>query len=164
MLDELERGMLNYRDVIIREFHVNPDEIPGAGAAGGLGTALMVFLGGTLKPGIETVLDLIRFDGRLSGVSLVVTGEGRADWQSCFGKVMQGIGGRCRRYGIPVVALVGGMGDGAEQIYGCGVSSMMTTVNAVMELEEALKRAEELYYSGAVRMFRILKVGMELNG
>lgn len=164
VLDELERGMINYRDVIIREFHVNPDEIPGAGAAGGLGTALMVFLGGTLKSGIETVLDLIKFDDRLSGVSLVVTGEGRADWQSCFGKVMQGIGSRCRRHGIPAVALVGGMGDGAEQIYGCGISSMMTTVNAVMELEEALRRAEELYYSGAVRMFRILKVGMGLNG
>lgn len=164
VLDELERGMQNYRDVIIREFHVNPDEVPGAGAAGGLGTALMVFLGGTLKSGIETVLDLIRFDERLSGVSLVVTGEGRADWQSCFGKVMQGIGGRCRRHGIPAVALVGGMGDGAEQIYGCGISSMMTTVNAVMELEEALRRAEELYYTGAVRMFQFLKVGMGLNG
>lgn len=164
VLDELERGMQNYRDVIIREFHVNPDKIPGAGAAGGLGTALMVFLGGTLKSGIETVLDLIRFDDRLTGVSLVVTGEGRADWQSCFGKVMQGIGGRCRRHGIPAVALVGGMGDGAEQIYGCGISSMMTTVNAVMELEEALRRAEELYYTGAVRMFQFLKVGMGLNG
>ena len=77
---------------------------------------------------------------------------------------MQGIGGRCRRYGIPAIALVGGMGDGAEQIYDCGISSMMTTVNAVMELEEALRRAEELYYSGAVRMFRIIKVGMGLNG
>lgn len=164
VLDELEQGMQNYRDVLIREFHVNPDEIPGAGAAGGLGAALMVFLGGTLKSGIETVLDLIRFDEWLAGVSLVVTGEGRADWQSCFGKVMQGIGGRCRKHGIPAVALVGGMGDGAEQIYGCGISSMMTTVNAAMDLEEALRRAEELYYSGAVRMFRILKVGMAMNG
>ena len=164
VLDELERGMQNYRDVIIRELHVNPDEIPGAGAAGGLGTALMVFLHATLKSGIEAVLDLIRFDDRLKGVSLVVTGEGRADWQSCFGKVMHGVGNRCRKYGIPVIALVGGMGEGAEQILDCGINSMVTTVNAVMELDEALERAEELYYSGAIRMFRLLKTGIEMAG
>ena len=164
VLDELERGMQNYRDVIIREFQVDPDEIQGAGAAGGLGAALMVFLQATLKSGIETVLDLIGFDDMLNNVTLVVTGEGRADWQSCFGKVMQGVGKRCRKYGIPVVALVGAMGEGAEQLYDFGITSMMTTVNSVMELEEALGRAEELYYCGAVRMFRIIKAGMEMAG
>ena len=164
VLDELERGMQNYRDVIIREFQVDPDEIQGAGAAGGLGAALMVFLQATLKSGIETVLELIGFDDMLNNVTLVVTGEGRADWQSCFGKVMQGVGKRCRKYGIPVVALVGAMGEGAEQLYDFGITSMMTTVNSVMELEEALGRAEELYYCGAVRMFRIIKAGMEMAG
>ncbi|MBS6222499.1 MAG: glycerate kinase [[Clostridium] symbiosum] len=164
VLDELERGMQNYRDVIIREFQVDPDEIQGAGAAGGLGAALMVFLQATLKSGIETVLDLIGFDDMLNNVTLVVTGEGRADWQSCFGKVMQGVGKRCRKYGIPVVALVGAMGESAEQLYDFGITSMMTTVNSVMELEEALGRAEELYYCGAVRMFRIIKAGMEMAG
>ena len=164
VLDELERGMQNYRDVIIREFQVDPDEIQGAGAAGGLGAALMVFLQATLKSGIVTVLDLIGFDDMLNNVTLVVTGEGRADWQSCFGKVMQGVGKRCRKYGIPVVALVGAMGEGAEQLYDFGITSMMTTVNSVMELEEALGRAEELYYCGAVRMFRIIKAGMEMAG
>ena len=164
VLDELERGMQNYRDVIIREFQVDPDQIQGAGAAGGLGAALMVFLQATLKSGIETVLDLIGFDDMLNNVMLVVTGEGRADWQSCFGKVMQGVGKRCRKYGIPVVALVGAMGEGAEQLYDFGITSMMTTVNSVMELEEALGRAEELYYCGAVRMFRMIKAGMEMAG
>ena len=164
VLDELERGMQNYSDVIIREFQVDPDQIQGAGAAGGLGAALMVFLQATLKSGIETVLDLIGFDDMLNNVTLVVTGEGRADWQSCFGKVMQGVGKRCRKYGIPVVELVGAMGEGAEQLYDFGITSMMTTFYSVMELEEALGRAEELYYCGAVRMFRIIKAGMEMAG
>ena len=88
----LEAGMVNYRDRIRKQFGIDPDAIEGAGAAGGLGTALMVFLGGEMKSGIETVLDLIGFDRRLEGVDLVVTGEGRTDWQSCFGKVMQGVG------------------------------------------------------------------------
>lgn len=89
----------------------------------------MVFLHAELKSGIETVLDLIDFDSRLENVSMVVTGEGRTDWQSCFGKVIQGIGMRCKRKGIPAVALVGAMGEGAEKIYDFGICSIMTTVN-----------------------------------
>ncbi|MBE5987580.1 MAG: glycerate kinase [Paenibacillaceae bacterium] len=162
VLDQLENGMINYRNIIIQKFGINPDEIPGSGAAGGLGAALCIFLGGQLKSGIETVLDLIDFDSRLHGVSLVVTGEGRADWQSCFGKVMQGIGERCRRRGIPAVALTGSMGPGAEKIYDYGIRSIMTTVNGVMDLNEAFNRAEDLYYQGAIRMFRLIALGMEL--
>lgn len=160
-LDELERGMCLYRDVIIKEFGVNPDEIAGAGAAGGLGGALAVFLGAKMKSGIEVVLDLIDFDSYLEGVSLVVTGEGRLDGQSCYGKVVKGVGMRCKKHGIPAVALVGSMGEGAELIYDFGIASIMTTVNAVRELREILEEAEELYYDAAVRMFSLVKLGME---
>lgn len=163
VLDELERGMQNYRDVIVREFGIDPDEMPGSGAAGGLGAALLVFLHAELKSGIETVLDLIDFDSRLEDVSLVVTGEGRTDWQSCFGKVMQGIGMRCKRKNIPAVALAGAMGEGAEKIYDFGICSIMTTVNGIMELDQALENAEELYYHGALRMFRFIKTGMAIQ-
>ncbi len=163
ILDELERGMQNYRDVIIRKFGVDPDDIPGSGAAGGLGAALMVFLNASPKSGIETVLDLIDFDGLLEGVSLVVTGEGQTDWQSCFGKVMQGVGRRCKDHRIPAIALVGSLGKGAEQIFDYGIDSLMTTVDAVMTLDEALSRAQELYYNGAVRMFRFVKTGMMMR-
>jgi glycerate kinase len=162
VLDQLEKGMENYRNIIIQEFGINPDQIPGSGAAGGMGAALCVFLGGQLKSGIETVLDLIDFDAHLEGTSLVVTGEGRADWQSCFGKVMQGIGQRCRQRGVAAVALTGSMGPGAEKIYDYGIRSIMTTVNGVMELNEAFDRAEDLYYQGALRMFRLIQLGMEL--
>lgn len=163
VLDELERGMQNYRDVMIRELGIDPDHMPGSGAAGGLGAALLVFLHAELKSGIETVLDLIDFDSRLEDVSMVVTGEGRTDWQSCFGKVIQGIGMRCKRKGIPAIALVGAMGEGAEKIYDFGICSIMTTVNGVMELDKALENAEDLYYQGALRMFRFIKTGMEIQ-
>lgn len=161
--EELEAGMCSYRDVIRESFGIDCDEIPGAGAAGGLGAALKVFFGGEMKSGIETVLDLIRFDERLEGVDLVVTGEGRTDWQSCFGKVMQGVGMHAKAKGIPVLGLSGSLGKNAMDICGCGVSSLMTTVNAPMPLSEALERAEELYYEGAVRMFRFVKAGMDIR-
>ena len=160
--EELEKGMCSYRDVIRETFGIDCDGIPGTGAAGGLGAALMVFLGGEMKSGIETVLDLIRFDERLEGVDLVVTGEGRTDWQSCFGKVMQGVGMRAKAKGIPVLGLSGSLGKNAMDICSCGIASLMTTVNAPMPLSEALERAEELYYEGALRMFRFVSTGMEI--
>ena len=163
ILDELEKGMQNYRDVIIREFGINPDEIKGAGAAGGLGAALKVFLGAEMKSGIETVLDLIDFDERIKGVDLVVTGEGRTDWQSCFGKVMQGVGDRSKKQEVPVIALCGGLGKDYEKIFDHGIDSIMTTVDGPMPLQEALDKAEELYYKGAVRMFRFIKTGIRVK-
>ena len=159
---ELESGMINYRDIIKREFDMDCDQVEGAGAAGGLGAALKVFLSGEMKSGIETVLELIHFDDRLNGVDLVVTGEGRTDWQSCFGKVMRGVGVHAKAKHIPAVGLSGSLGRGALDITGHGVESLMTTVNAPMSLRDALDNAELLYYEGAVRMFRFIRTGMTI--
>lgn len=161
--ERLECGMCNYRDVIVRDLGVDPDQIAGSGAAGGLGAALAVFLHAQLKSGIQTVLDLIDFDARLEGVSLVVTGEGRTDWQSCHGKVMQGVGERCQAQGVPAIGLCGSLGTGALQILDHGIESLMVTENAPMTLEEALGNARELYLEAAVRMFRLVRVGMRMG-
>ena len=163
ILDRLEAGMMHYAAVIQEKLGVDADHFEGAGAAGGLGAAFTVFLKANMKSGVETVLDLIDFDGLLEGVDLVVTGEGRIDWQSAFGKVPSGIGMRCKRKGIPAVAIVGGMGDGAEKIYDFGVESILPTINGAMDIKEALDRAVELYSGAADRMFRMLKVGMSLK-
>ena len=161
--NDLEAGMCNYRDIIKEQFDLDMDTIPGSGAAGGLGTALMVFLNGTLKSGIETVLDLVDFDEHLKDVDIVVTGEGATDWQSVFGKVMQGVGVHCKKRHIPAVAIVGSMGSGAEDIFDYGIESIITTVNNIMPLSDALNHAEELYLGAARRMFRLLKAGMQMR-
>ena len=122
----------------------------------------MAFLGGTLKSGLETVLELVDFDRRLDGVSLVVTGEGATDSQSVCGKVLQGVGMHCKARDIPAVAIVGSMGNGAELVYEYGIDSIITTVNRIMPLSEALDRAEELYLNAAERMFRMLYAGKKL--
>ena len=163
ILDELEAGMKSYAKVAGEALGRDIDNLPGAGAAGGLGAAACGFLNATLKSGIETVLDLIDFDRMLEGVDVVVTGEGRIDWQSAFGKVPSGIGMRCKNKGLPAVAIVGGMGKGAEKIYEFGVESIIPTINGAMDIDEALERAEELYQGAAERMFRFLKVGMAVS-
>nr|MBP7349369.1 glycerate kinase [Butyrivibrio sp.] len=88
--------------------------------------------------------------------------EGRADAQSCNGKVMQGIGNFCMKKNIPVIALTGSIADGAEMLFANGITSIMTTVNAPMTLEAAIRDADELYYHAAVRMFRMVQIGMRL--
>lgn len=159
MQKRLEAGMCRYRDLIRKTCNTDPDAIAGSGAAGGLGCALCVFLHGEMRSGIRTVLELIGFESRLKDVDLVVTGEGRTDWQSCYGKVMQGIGMFCKEKNIPVIGLSGSLGKGAEDIFQYGVESLITSVDAPMPMEEAFARAEELYLSAARRMFRILRAG-----
>lgn len=163
ILDELEAGMKQYASVILEKLGKDVDKIAGAGAAGGLGAALCVFLHAELKSGIETVLDLIDFDTLLDGTDLVVTGEGRIDWQSAFGKVPSGVGMRCKNKSVPAVAIVGGMGDGAEKIYEFGVESIIPTINGAMDISEALEWAEELYANAADRLFRMVRVGMKMK-
>ena len=163
ILDELEQGMIHYAALIREKVGTDVDQIPGSGAAGGLGAAFCVFLKAEMKSGIETVLDLIHFDELLEGVDLVITGEGRIDWQSAFGKVPSGIGNRCRKKGIPAIAIVGGMGDKAEMIFDHGIDSIITTINGAMGIDEALERAEELYAGAAERAFRMVKAGMKIS-
>lgn len=164
MQEALEAGMCNYRDILRSSgiSAVDPD-CEGAGAAGGLGAALMFFLGAQMRRGIETVLELTRFDEALQGVDLVVTGEGRTDWQSCFGKVMQGVGEHCERAGVPAVALVGALGKDADNIFDCGICSMMTTVTAPMPLQQALDNAKPYYEAAARRLFRFIRTGMSIG-
>lgn len=163
ILDRLEAGMKNYAAVMREKLGMDVEMKAGAGAAGGLGAALCGYLHANLKSGIDTVLDLIDFDSLLEDVDMVVTGEGRIDWQSAFGKVPSGVGLRCKAKNIPAVAIVGGMGNGAEKIYEFGVESIIPTINGAMTIEEALDRAEELYANAADRLFRMIKVGMSME-
>lgn len=156
-IEALERGMQNYRDIIQKQFGVDCDVIPGAGAAGGLGAALMVFLNADRRSGIAAVLELIGFDELLEGADLVVTGEGRADAQSLCGKVMQGVGLRCQAKRVPAVGLCGSVGEGAEGLSDCGITAIYTLVDETTSLDEAIHNAETIYYQTAVRMFTDLR-------
>lgn len=163
MRQELETGMLRYEKLLADYTGKKIGAVPGAGAAGGLGAAFFAFLPAEMKSGIDAVLDLIHFDDYLRGVDLVVTGEGRMDEQSAFGKVPAGVGIRCKKHNIPVAALVGGLGDGAENCFSLGIDSMMTSINRVMDMEEAIEQAEQLYRDAAVRMFRMIEIGTKIK-
>jgi glycerate kinase len=157
--DELETGMANYAAVLKRDLNADTD-FPGAGAAGGLGAALRIFLNAQMRSGSDAVLDLVGFDALLEQADLVITGEGRIDWQSAHGKVVSGVGKRCKKAGKPCIAIVGGMGDKAEEMLSL-VDSIVPTVQGPCTLEYAMEHAEVLYASAALRTFRLLKVRHE---
>ena len=115
--------------------------VPGAGAAGGLGAALLA-LGAELRSGVETVLDLIGFDERVRDADLVITGEGNMDEQSAAGKAPVGVARRARRYGKPVVAVVGGRADNLDAVYGQGVDLVLPICRKPMPLDQALEPRE----------------------
>lgn len=115
--------------------------VPGAGAAGGLGAALLA-LGAELRSGVETVLDLIGFDERVRDADLVITGEGNMDEQSAAGKAPVGVARRAKRYGKPVVAVVGGRADNLDAVYGQGVDLVLPVCRKPMDLEQALDPQE----------------------
>lgn len=111
--------------------------VPGAGAAGGLGAALLA-LGAELRSGVETVLDLIGFDERVRDADLVITGEGNMDEQSAAGKAPVGVARRAKRYGKPVVAVVGGRADNLDAVYERGVDLVLPICRKPMPLDQAL--------------------------
>ena len=111
--------------------------VPGAGAAGGLGAALLA-LGAELRSGVETVLDLVGFDERVRDVDLVITGEGNMDEQSAAGKAPVGVARRAKRYGRPVAAVVGGRADNLDAVYEQGVDLVLPICRKPKPLDQAL--------------------------
>ena len=115
--------------------------VPGAGAAGGLGAALLA-LGAELRSGVETVLDLVGFDERVRDVDLVITGEGNMDEQSAAGKAPMGVARRAKRYGRPVAAVVGGRADNLDAVYEQGIDLVLPICRKPMSLDQALDPQE----------------------
>lgn len=160
--DRLEKGMNNYAEVM-RNAGFGECDFPGAGAAGGMGYAFRAVFGAELKPGIDAVLDTVGFEEKLVGASLVLTGEGRLDSQSVrYGKVPSGVARRCKKYGVPVIAIAGSLGDGAEEYYGEGNVSMDTIVSGPMTLEFAMKNTQELIEKATKRVLHMIKCGMSI--
>ena len=161
-IEILDGALGKLAEVVSSKYGRSNENIPGSGAAGGLGYGLMEFCGGELKSGIEIVLDLINFDDYLDGVNLVISGEGRIDGQSVYGKVPVGIAGRAKKKDIPVLVVVGDIGPKVEAVYDHGIDAVMSSVNKAMSLEEAMSRSYELLIDSSSRAMRMIKIGMNL--
>lgn len=122
----LDRGLRHLAKMIKQDLKVDVSNIPGGGAAGGIGAGVVAFLNAQLRMGIETVLDTVHFENMIKDADMILTGEGKLDGQSLRGKVIAGVTHRAKKAGVPVVAVVGGIGEGAEEAYKEGLSAMFS--------------------------------------
>ncbi len=158
MVRQLDRGLRHMDEVVRRDLGRDLAGTPGAGAAGGMGFGMLAFLSSKLQMGIETVLDTVRFDELLDGVDLVLTGEGKIDSQSIRGKVVIGVAARTQRAGVPLIAIVGDIGDGAEAAYDRGVSGIFSINRVAVPYREAKLRAHDDLYLTVDNLFHFLGV------
>jgi glycerate 2-kinase len=135
---ELDQGLESFSKVVLQELGKNINQIPGAGAAGGLGAAFAGFLRADLQSGIQLVMGILRMEEKMRNVDIVITGEGKLDGQTFMGKAPFGVAQLAHRFNIPVITLVGGMTRDVSQLNSLGMTSIFSIMNEPMSVENAM--------------------------
>lgn len=159
MVARLDAGLRHLGQVSARCLGRDFSHLPGAGAAGGLGFGMAAFCGAQLRMGIDAVLDAVGFDSLLPGTDVVFTGEGKIDSQSARGKVVSGVAARCRKAGVPVVAVVGQIDQGFEEMYQQGLTAVFSINRAAQPFAESRFHAGENLALTMENIARLLAAG-----
>lgn len=142
MVEFLDGQLKAFAATIQSELGQDVAEIPGAGAAGGMGAGMVAFFSSRLQMGIETVLDTVAFDKVAADADFVFSGEGKIDFQSLRGKVVIGVARRAQKLGVPLIAIVGDIGDGVQGAYDMGVSAIFSINRVAKDFREVMGRSE----------------------
>ncbi len=158
-VERLDNGLRRWAEVVKEQTGKDVANLPGAGAAGGLGAALAAFLNAELRSGIDIVLDAVGFDRYLSDTDLVITGEGKLDEQTGFGKAVGGVLKRASGAGVPVIALAGSCAGDLRNLYDEGLTAAFSIVPGPMTVAYAMSHAQELLMSLAANVSRLVVAG-----
>ncbi len=154
MVEILEKNMHHWADLVQDKTGVKLHDLPGAGAAGGIGGAFLAFFPAAMKRGIDIIIEYTGLREHLRGASLVFTGEGKIDFQTASGKTPMGVAQEAQKLGIPTFVLAGSIGEGIEELHEYGIHGIHSIINAPMTLEEAMERAAELLEQRAEQVLR----------
>lgn len=163
MVAELDAALENYAEIATSITGRDIAKVSGAGAAGGLGAGLLFFTNALLRPGVEIILETANFNELVQQAQLVITGEGRTDFQTAYGKAPVGVAKLAKQHNVATVCLSGGLGDGYETVLKQGIDAVMSIAPAPMELEKCIENAESLIESATVRLCQLVGVGMRLQ-
>ncbi len=155
MVAQLDSALLRYADVIQRDLGIDVRDIPGAGAAGGLGTGLMVFLKAKLVPGIDVIIEATNLAQDLEDADLVFTAEGRIDSQTACGKVPTGVARKAKDFGVPVIALAGEVTDNCREVYQQGIDAVISIAPGPISHSQSMAEAERLIANTAECSMRL---------
>jgi len=156
MVEVLDKNLEHYGKLLEKYFNKKIIDVPGSGAAGGLGAGLMAFLNAQLKSGIEIIIETLKLEEKIKEADIVISGEGKIDFQTAFGKTISGIAKLCKKHNKPLIVIAGTVED-IEKLYEIGVSSVFSTMEKPMFLEDAIKNAPTLVEKSAERIFRLIK-------
>ena len=156
MVQQLDAGLAKYASCARQATGRDVAEKAGAGAAGGLGAGLMFFTPAQLKPGVEIVLDAVGFSDIVRDADFVITGEGRTDFQTAFGKAPVGVAKVAKTHGVPVFCISGGLGEGADDVLAQGIDAVMSICDRPLSLEECMAAGAKLIEPAAARLSRIV--------
>ncbi|AMO98341.1 glycerate kinase family protein [Collimonas arenae] len=161
MVAMLDQGLAHFAAILQRDFNLHEDliELPGGGAAGGIGATLAAILGARLRPGTEIIAEATKLAELIDGAALVITGEGRVDSQTVRGKAPAGVARIARMKDIPVIALGGSLGADADALYHAGVNAVFSAVHAPCSLDEALRDAYRNVRSSARNIAAAIRIG-----
>jgi glycerate kinase len=163
MVAQLDAALAHYADIIRRDVGQDIAQLPGAGAGGGIAAAMVVFLHGQLRPGIEIVTEAIGLDALVRDADLVVTGEGRIDGQTVNGKTPMGVAQVARRHDRPVVAIGGSLAVDADAVHAHGIDVVVAAVARPCSVAEALAAAEDNLRRAARNLAAALALGARLQ-
>ena len=158
MIKTLDANLMHYAKIILKQFKKDILNEPGAGAAGGLGAGLMVFLDGTLKKGIEIVIEYTGLEEKIKTADMVWTGEGNIDFQTQFGKTPIGVAAIAKKYNKPVIALAGGVGEDIDILYEKGIDAIFGIMQGVTSKEDALYKGQRNLEYTAENIVRFMKI------
>ncbi|MGR4051544.1 glycerate 2-kinase [Kosakonia cowanii] len=164
MIVELDRSLEHFAAVIKKDLHIDVQRVPGSGAAGGMGAALMAFLGAELRSGIEIVTQALNLEEHIHDCTLVVTGEGRIDSQSIHGKVPVGVAQVAKRYHKPVIGIAGSLTSDVGVVHQYGIDAVFSVLTTIGTLEEAFRGAFDNIYRASRNIAATLAVGMSTEG
>ncbi|GKX65792.1 glycerate kinase [Inconstantimicrobium mannanitabidum] len=156
MVEILDRNLKHYAQIIKAQLGKDVLDEPGSGAAGGLGAGLMAFLNGTLKKGIEMVIEYSGLEEKIKDADMVWTGEGSIDFQTQYGKTPLGVATVAKKYNKPVIALAGRVGEGIECLYEKGIDSIFGILKGATSIDEALIKGQENIESTAENIIRLI--------
>ena len=159
MIETLDGHLAHFDSVLTRTLGKSFNDVLGAGAAGGLGAGLMAFLNAELQLGVDIMIDAVNLEERVKGASVVFTGEGQLDFQTAFGKTPVGVARVAKAHNIPVIAIAGGIAEGAEAVYDAGIDAMLGIVQEPMSLEDAVEDATRLIANTAEQAARLIVIG-----
>ncbi|NBC82657.1 MAG: glycerate kinase [Bacteroidetes bacterium] len=154
MVEKLDANLTAFANLIQKQLHIHITKVPGSGAAGGLGGGLLAFTPAGLQKGFDLIAEKVNLEEHVKNADIVITGEGKIDYQTQFGKTPFGVATMAKKYNKPVIGVAGTLGEGYNELINNGFDAIFSIIDAPMTLEKALINAEQLLENAGKNIFK----------